>query len=331
MSIEISVIIPNWNGIDFLPYCLNSLRDQTFKEFEIIVVDNGSTDGSADFISRNYSNIKLVKFKKNRGFSKAVNEGIRVAKGKYLLLLNNDVEADPELIKNLHSVVLNKGANFCACRMMNFYNRDIIDGAGDGYTREGKAFRIGWGEKSGNKFNKVKGVFGACAGASFYKRELFEEVGLFDVDFFAYQEDTDWNFRANLMGFKCLYIPNAVVFHVGSSTTGSLINNFTVFYNVRNMINVIIKNMPTPLLLKSLPRILWGQIKTFVRMCFIEGYPMAYSKGIFSAVRLLHKTLRKRREIQRNKKISNDELEELIISSEKDSRRVGVFTKKKPY
>jgi len=328
MSVETSVIIPNWNGIDFLPHCLNSLRYQTFKEFEIIVVDNGSTDGSVDFLSRNYSDVNLVKLKTNTGFSRAINEGIRVAKGDYCLLLNNDVEADPYLIENLHGVAKNKGANFYACRMMNFYNRDIIDGAGDGYTREGKAFRIGWGEKYENKFDKIKRVFGACAGASFYRRELFDEVGLFDLDFFAYHEDTDWNFRANLMGFKCFYIPSAVVFHVGSATTGSFINEFTVFYNVRNMINVIIKNIPTPLLLKLLPKILWGQIKTFIRVSFIEGYPITYMKGIFSVVKLSPKTLRKRRKIQQSKKISNHELEELIRSSEKDSRRMGAFIRK---
>ncbi|TKJ28253.1 hypothetical protein CEE39_10230 [bacterium (candidate division B38) B3_B38] len=118
---------------------------------------------------------------------------------------------------------------------------------------------------------------------------------------------------------------------MGSATTGSLINEFTVFYNVRNMINVIIKNIPSPLLIKFLPRILWSQIKIFYAMCFIVCCPKVYLKGILDAMKLLPKTLKKRREIQRSKKISNYELEELIISSEKDSRRVGVFTKKKPY
>lgn len=326
---EISVVIPNWNGRLYLEKCFNSLKNQDFSSYEVIVVDNGSTDGSIEFVRNNSPKTRIIAFEENKGFSKAVNEGIKRAEGEYILLLNNDVEVDPLLLHHLYKAITTlEGADFCACRMMDFHRRELIDGAGDGFPRKAKAFRIGHGARYGPPFNRRRRVFGACAGAALYKKDLFEAVGLFDEDFFAYHEDTDWNFRANLMGFKCLYIPAAVVYHVGSGTTGSLINSFTVFHNARNIINVIIKNIPTPLLLKFLPRILWGQIKIFGAMCFIVYCPLVYLKGICDAVKLLPKTLKKRWEIQRCKRISNHELEELIILSEKDWRKMGAYVKK---
>jgi GT2 family glycosyltransferase len=319
MSVEISVIIPNWNGRTYLQKCLASLRNQGFSDFEVVVVDNGSTDGSVEFLHRHFPETKVISFGKNRGFSKAVNEGIRQAKGDYVLLLNNDVEVDPGLLGHLHKAIAHvKDADFLACRMMDFYQRELIDGAGDGFPRKGKAFRIGHGVKFGPPFDQSRRVFGACAGAGFYKRELFERVGLFDEDFFAYHEDVDWNFRANLMGYRCFYIPGAVVYHIGSGTTGGLYNELTVFHNVRNMIHVIIKDLPACHLLKYLPWIVWGQVESFVRFCVVHGYWRAYVSGLSSAIRGLGKMLKKRKEIQRKRRISMVELEQLLIASEKE-------------
>ena len=321
MNTEISVIIPNWNGRSYLERCLNSLKNQFFSSYEVIVVDNGSTDGSVGFIKNHFPKTRVIAFEENEGFSRAVNEGIMQAKGRYILLLNNDVEADPRLLRNLHeAITASREADFCACRMMDFQSRELIDGIGDGFPRKGKAFRIGHGAKYGAPFNRRKRVFGACAGAGFYKKTLFEKVGLFDEDFFAYHEDADWNFRANLMGYQCFFIPEAVVYHLGSSTTGSLHNEFTIFYNIRNMINVIVKNMPTALLFKYSPRILWGQIESFFRYCVAQGYWRAYFAGLFSAIRLAPKMLKKRAEIQRKRSISNLQLERLFVASERQRK-----------
>jgi GT2 family glycosyltransferase len=299
MATEISVIIPNWNGRSYLETCLNSLNNQDFSKHEVIIVDNGSTDGSVEFIKRRFPKTKVVTFEENQGFSRAVNEGIKRAEGRYILLLNNDIEADPGLLRHLHEAVTNAGdADFLACRMMDFRSRELIDGIGDGFPRKGKAFRIGHGATYGPSFHQMRRVFGACAGAAFYKKTLFEKVGLFDEDFFAYHEDADWNFRANLMGYRCQSVPDAVVYHMGSRTTGGLINEFTVFYNIRNMINVIAKNMPTVLLFKYSPRILWGQLESFFRYCVVERYWGAYFRGLYEAVKLAPKMLRKRAKIQ---------------------------------
>jgi GT2 family glycosyltransferase len=319
MTPEISVVIPNWNGRSYLENCLNSLKSQDFPSYEAIVVDNGSTDGSVEFIRNHPLETKVIAFQENEGFARAVNEGIKRARGRYVLLLNNDVETDPRLLRHLHEAITAwDDADFCACRMMNFRRRELIDGIGDGFPRKGKAFRIGHGAKYGPPFHPRRRVFGACAGAAFYKRTLFEKVGLFDEDFFAYHEDADWNFRANLMGYRCFSIPEAVVYHIGSSTTGSLINEFTVFYNIRNMINVIAKNMPTALLFKYLPRILWGQMESFFRYCVLGGYWRPYFTGLCDVIRLLPKMLKKRAEIQERRSISDLQLEQLFIASERE-------------
>jgi len=321
MNTEISIIIPNWNGKSYLERCLNSLKDQDFSNYEVIVVDNGSTDGSVEFIENFFPKARVVAFEENQGFSRAVNEGIRRAKGKYVLLLNNDIEADPHLLRHLHEAISSSGdVDFCACRMMDFRTRELIDGIGDGYPRKGKAFRIGHGAKYEPPFDRRRRVFGACAGAALYKKTLFEVVGLFDEDFFAYHEDADWNFRANLMGYRCHYIPQAVVYHSGSSTTGSLVNEFTVFHNIRNMINVIVKNMPTALLLKFLPRILWGQAESFLRYCVLQPYFRSYFAGLFDAMRLSSRMVKKRKQIQTNRTLSNCQLEHLFIASEGEKK-----------
>lgn len=321
MATEISVIIPNWNGRPYLETCLNSLEGQDFSGYEVIVVDNGSWDGSVEFVKRRFPKTGIIALEANRGFSRAVNEGIQRARGRYILLLNNDVEADPGLLRHLHgAITASRDADYYACRMMDFGNRELIDGIGDGFPRKGKAFRIGHGAKYGPSFNRRRRVFGACAGAAFYKRTLFEKVGLFDEDFFAYHEDADWNFRANLMGYRCHYIPRAVVYHMGSSTTGGLVNEFTVFYNIRNMINVIAKNMPTVLLFKYFPRILWGQVESFVRYCVVQRYWRSYFTGLFDALRLSSKMLKKRKEIQRRRSISISQLEGLLIASERERK-----------
>jgi GT2 family glycosyltransferase len=323
MTIEISIVIPNWNGRSYLETCLNSLNNQDFSKHEVIVVDNGSTDGSVEFIRRRFPKAKIVTFEENKGFSRAVNEGIRRAKGKYILLLNNDVEADPRLLRYLHEAITNAGdAKFLACRMMDYRSRELIDGIGDGFPRKGKAFRIGHGVTYGPSFHRRRRVFGACAGAAFYERTLFEKVGFFDEDFFAYHEDADWNFRANLMGYRCQYVPQAVVYHMGSRTTGGLINEFTVFYNIRNMINVMVKNMPAGLLFKFLPRILGGLAESFFRYCVVEGYWRAYFNGLFEAVKLAPKMLRKRVKIQGKRTISNFQLNRLLIESERQRKGV---------
>lgn len=212
----IEVIIPNWNGKEILHHCLQSLAEQSFKDFRVIVVDNGSTDGSIEMLESDYPCIKLLTFDYNSGFSVAVNSGIKESVAPLLLLLNNDMEVAPDC---LHRLVAKsnsyKDYDFFALKMMNFHNREFIDGAGDAVLRGGVGYRLGTMEKDCDHYQVDREVFGACAGAALYRREFFDRAGLFDEDFFAYLEDVDLNIRANRLGLRCMYLCDTVVYHIG--------------------------------------------------------------------------------------------------------------------
>lgn len=242
------------------------MERQTFRDFEVIVVDNGSIDGSVEFVEENYPDIRVIRLERNKGFSVAVNIGIREAKGEYVALLNNDTEAHPrwleELVKALDRY---HEAGFCASKMINFYDRSLIDRAGDCFTIYGLALKRGVDEHDGPEFNREEYVFGACAGAAIYRRSLFEDIGFFDEDFFAYLEDVDLSFRAQLYGYKCLYVPSAVVYHMAGVTSRTFQTRWKrLGVNIKNNLFVVIKNMPGRLILKYFPLIisayalLWG-------------------------------------------------------------------------
>ncbi|MCP3676917.1 MAG: glycosyltransferase family 2 protein, partial [Deltaproteobacteria bacterium] len=186
----VTVVIPNWNGKHFLKTCLDSLKNQTYTNHTIIVVDNGSTDGSVEFLDEFYPHVEVVRFPENRGFSAAVNGGIKRARGTYIALLNNDTEVDSRWLEELVKALERQPeVGFCASKMLNYYKRTIIDTIGDGFSRYGIAFKRGTRKKDAPRYKREEYLFGACAGASIYRKELFEDVGLFDEDFFAYLED----------------------------------------------------------------------------------------------------------------------------------------------
>jgi GT2 family glycosyltransferase len=258
---KISIVIPTWNGQHFLENCLLSLSRQTFKNFEIIIIDNGSEDNTIKFLKENYPEIKLVALEKNLGFCSAINKGIKEARGAYIFLLNNDTEMEKDCLSVLNDVLdQNKEVYFCAAKMLFYDNREIINDAGDIFSIYGIAHQRGKGEVDSGQYNKNEFIFGACAGAAIYRKELFLKVGLFDEDFFAYLEDIDFSFRAQLQGYKCLYVPQAIVYHIDGGTSKK-INNFSRFYTLRNSLFVITKNFPLSLILCYLPFLLLGQIR----------------------------------------------------------------------
>jgi len=326
--VEISVIIPNFNGQRFLKTCLDSLRKQSFQDFEVIVVDNGSTDGSINYIARNYAEGRIIPLTRNFGFSRAVNEGIKASRGKYIALLNNDTEADLEWLKELYyALERNPDIAFCASRMISYYHRDTLDGAGDCFPRSCFPFKRGMGGKVSEGYNITELVFGASAGAALYKKELFETVGYFDEDFFAYFEDVDLSFRAQLLGFRCLYVPTAIVYHVGGGTsegkdigfneTKDILGNEKVgektFFLARNRIYIIIKNMPSVLILIYLPYIIGGLILTFsYHILFKPRHIKQFLSGVFRGIIDIPRLLSKRKLIQTHKKLSIREIDRLI-------------------
>lgn len=296
ISPEISIIIPNYNGRPLLPSCINSIYLQSYMNFSIVLVDNGSSDGSVDLIRRDYPQIHLISFDENKGFSSAVNAGIQHSEAPWIFLLNNDTELAPDCLESLiQAAELYPEIYFFAPKMLNFYHRDILDGAGDGLFVGGAGYRIGTVEYDGPDFDRIRPVFGACAGAAFYKREFFDLVGLFDESFFAYLEDVDINLRAVRLGLECLYVPSAKIYHMGSQTTGSRLNPFIVSHTTTNSIHMIIKNYPMRIILKKWPEILiyhawWFFVATANSQLF------AYLDGLKKALHQLPEMLKNRKQ-----------------------------------
>lgn len=281
---KISVIIPNYNGEKIIDGCIQSLLQQEYKDFNIIVVDNNSTDESVKIIEEKYPSITLIKNNENLGFAAAVNIGIKVSKSDFVALLNNDTEVDTKWLGNLYSVVSKDDKIFSASsKMIRFYERDIIDDAGDQYNLLGWAYKRGDGA-SVDKFNKNKVVFSTCAGAGLYRRKVFEEIGYFDENFFAYLEDIDVSFRGNIHGYKNVYVNDAIVYHMVSATSGSRHNEFKVKLASRNSIYLIRKNMPLIFTIINLPFLILGIIVKyifFLRKSLGKEYIEGIKEGIF--------------------------------------------------
>ena len=282
---DISVIIPNYNGLRFLGTVFDSLRHQTTDRFETILVDNGSTDGSVDFTAANYPEVRIIPLPDNRGFAGAVNEGIKASSGKYCLLLNNDTEAEPEFVEELYKAIgRHKRAFSCQAKMISFDDRQKIDDAGNYYCALGWAFARGKG-KDVSLYNKEERIFSACAGAAIYRKSLLLKLGLFDEEHFAYLEDLDIGYRARLKGYENWFAPRAVVYHVGSGTSGSRYNQFKIRYSSRNNIYMINKNMPLPQKILNFPFLALG-FGTKLVFFMLKGYGREYAAGIVNGFRI---------------------------------------------
>lgn len=249
---KVTVIIPNYNGLRFMEPCFAALRQQKFKEFDILVVDNGSQDGSVEWLKDH--DIPSIFLEENTGFSGAVNVGIRACETPYVILLNNDTEPYPDYVGELVRCMDRFPEVFSASsKMLQLSNRELMDDAGDMYSVLGWAYQRGVGQPA-SRYSRARQVFAACAGAAIYRREVFEEIGYFDESHFAYLEDIDVGYRAKIFGYKNVYCPTAKVCHVGSGTSGSKYNSFKVRLAARNSVYLNYKNMPLPqLLLNSVP------------------------------------------------------------------------------
>lgn len=315
----VSVVIPNWNGKKFLAGCLDSLQSQTYSRVEIVVVDNGSHDGSVEFLRKSYPQVKLICFQTNTGFSPAVNAGIRAARGEFIALVNNDTVSEPNWIEELVKALdAQQELGSVGCKMLAYDDHSLLDGAGDGYRRGGLPGRIGHREKDLGQFDAPRMILGACGGAALYRRSMLKDIGLFDEDYFAYLEDVDIALRAQSRGYKCLYVPSAVIYHLGCGTTGSGYHPLVVRLSAQNNWNTIIKNIPMPLLIKFMPHILYWQAYYFAVVIVRGGQVIPWLHGTFKSLGMLPKMLRKRKEIMSARRVPLEYLEEIILTSERD-------------
>lgn len=302
---KVSVIIPNWNGEELLKDCLPSLKKQTFSDFEVVVVDNGSTDGSVRYIKKNFPEIKLVELSQNTGFAPAVNLGIKICVGEYIILLNNDTKVDKHFIEYLVKAAdKHPEVGMVAAKMLNFYNPDIIDSVGDYIDSVGHANNIGMGEKDGSLFNNAGYIFLVTGGGSLIKREVFENVGFLDEYYFAYMEDVDFGLRAQMQGFKAWFEPKAIVYHKHKATS-SKIRPFAEYLQFRNMTATIIKDFPTEFIFSGLNLLKIILVNLNTLLFFIKRG--LWKEGIKAELYIIFhfsRLLKERKRIQSSMKVS---------------------------
>lgn len=252
-----SVIIPNWNGAKLLPSCLEALRQQTYDDFETIVVDNASSDGSCALIEAAYPEVRLLRMARNLGLTGGCNVGIEAARGAFMVLLNNDADAAPGWLGALVDALdRHPEAGSAASKMLLHDRRDTLNSAGDFYGVDGIPGNRGVWQPDDGRFDEEKMVFGACGGAVAYRKAMLDEIGLFDTDFFMYCEDVDLAWRAQLAGWQCVYAPQAVVYHRLSATGGGKLSSY---YTGRNTLYVLFKDMPHTLRRKYRRQIIRAQ------------------------------------------------------------------------
>lgn len=284
----VTAIIPNYNSKDYIRICIDSLKKQTIAdEIEIVIVDNASMDGSREIIQQEYPEIRLKCLSENFGFCRAANEGITMSRTPYVLLINDDTESDPALVENMVKTIEQSERIFSvAAKMIQYDRRDLLDGAGDNYCSLGWAFARGK-DKNVKRYSKQQDVFAACGGCALYRKSILEEIGYFDEFHFAYLEDVDMGYRARIMGYRNVYCPTALVYHVGSAATGSRYNDFKVRMSARNNMYIVFKNMPALQIIINLPFLVVGfGIKAIFFV--LKGYGRAYLSGIKRGYLLCH-------------------------------------------
>lgn len=281
-AIRSTIIIPNYNGRNYIENCLKSLEKEPAR---ILVVDNGSGDGSRELVEEKFPEVELIALDNNQGFCGAVNRGIAESKTTYVILLNNDTVACPGFVRALEAPLQQDERIFSgAAQMINMKNPRLIDDAGDYYCALGWAFAAGK-DKERDAYQHRRDIFAACGGACIYRRKILSEIGVLDENHFAYLEDIDLGYRARIAGYRNLYIPEARVYHAGSASSGSRYNAFKVDLTARNSVYLIYKNMPVLQILLNLPLLLAGYlVKTifFIR----KGFGTVYLRGIIKGLRL---------------------------------------------
>ena len=294
----LSVAVLTYDGRALLEGLLPSLAAQRFRDFEVIVIDNGSRDDTASWLAERWPEVELISLTHNVGVTAALNVCARAGRGELVGLFNNDLELDAdclgELVRTLQG---HPEAGWAGGKLIDFYERTVLDGAGNLFSWSGTGTRRGHGELDEGQYDRPARIFGACGGAAVYRRNAFTQVGYFDESFFAFYEDVDWNLRAQLVALQCRYVPTAVAFHMGSATIGRGLSDFTRYHIWRNTLWVIVKNLPLGALLRHAPALLLGQALNLA--VAIRDRKLGIWLRVWrDALRGLPRVLRMRREVQ---------------------------------
>jgi GT2 family glycosyltransferase len=295
-----------------LGQCLAALLRQTYPDREVIVVDNGSSDGSIALVRERFSEVSIVELPRNSGFTGGNTEGLKIGSGDFIALINNDAWADERWLEQLLAPMLaDSSIGICASKVI-IDGTNQIDSTGDGVTTAGVGFNRGHGEDL-THYGSVGRVIAACAAGCLYRRKMIDDIGFLDDDFFLYDEDVDLSFRAQLTGWKCVYVPDAVVYHKGNATAGRL-SDTHVYYHARNLEFVWIKNMPLGLMIRFAHHKIVQEIGSFCYLCLRHGKWRAFFRAKRDALKMSPLMFKKRREIQARRRVSNQYLRSLTTS-----------------
>jgi GT2 family glycosyltransferase len=309
---RVAVVIPSWNGRELLAGVLPTLAAQTYRDFRTLVVDNGSGDGTSDWLAREWPDVEVLALARNAGFAPAVNRGVAAGTEDYVALLNNDMELEPGWLEALvRALDADPEAGAATPKQRSAHDRTLLDGAGDAVSRTGGATRRGIGEPDRGQYDRAERVFSACAGAALYRRAALDAVGPFDESFFAYLEDVDWGFRAQLAGRPARYVPEALVYHLGGATSRRTPARER-YLVARNHVAFVLKNFPAPWLARYAPLIA-AELARMLLVAARERQARAVLCGWRDAARRLPATLRERRRVQATRTVALDELRAAVL------------------
>jgi GT2 family glycosyltransferase len=310
---NVTVIVVNFNGGFLLRRCIAALAAQTVRSFEVVLVDNGSTDGSLEALGELSSNVRMIRTGRNLGFAAANNVGLRESRSEWVALVNPDAFPAPDWLQRMLDVAGRRPEfDSFASRTVLADRPDLLDGAGDVYHVSGLFWRRGHAASGGTRFLDDEEVFCPCAAAALYRRSALERVGGFDEDFFCYAEDVDLGFRLRLSGSRCLYVAGAVVAHVGSAITGRR-SDFSVYYGHRNLVWAYVKNMPPALFWAYLPAHLALNLVTVLWFA-ARGQGRVIVRAKWDAMASLARMWSKRRAIQADRRVGAREIRRVMAT-----------------
>ncbi len=318
MSAHADIIIPTYNGREYLDGCLTALQQQTYRDFQIIVVDDGSTDGTEEHLRDQWPTVKVLALPRNVGLAAAINQALDMSTSEFVALLNNDTEVEPGWLGALiECLERNPETAAVTSKLLLFDKRDHIHSAGDTFSRRGRPGNRGVWQRDSGQYDQEVEVFGACAGAALYRREALNEVAeidgsVLDPDFFMYCEDVDLSWRLRLRGHHILYVPSAIVYHRLSATGGGTLASY---YVARNTICVIVKDLPSQLLWRNCGRILADQTRALLGALphLRETAARAQIRGTLAALPMIPHMIRKRARIQQHRVAGLDDLSRLLV------------------
>lgn len=311
---DVSAVVLNFNGRQLLELILPTLEAQTLRPAEIVVVDNGSSDDSLDYLRSSWPAVRTVEIRHNIGVAAALNRGVAAARGEYVALLNNDIELDPQWLKQLVGALgRHPEAGSVACKLRNFYRREELDGAGDVFLRAGAGAKRGHGELDRGQYDDEDAVLAPTGGAGLYRRTALEEVGPFDETLYAYFEDVDWGIRAQGLGFGCVYVPGAVGYHMDGRTTGGTSNPRYHALQWRNTVGLLVRNVPLGWILRHAPWIAAHQIAGLWRSAR-AGMLRSHLSGLAQAARALPAWVGARRALRRARRVSGAQLSRALAA-----------------